>query len=189
MTMKTTMRDQDSKELEQLFVRELSRDFKVNRNKVLPSLTTRVYTSDAVDDQTFIKNSKDDTRRKEPRSFKNIGEIVKNLCLSTRQDKSILYFLIYVAGVECDDELTIMIKNATDNYEGYEHPELINHDPFDIITEDLSILDRSFKHALEIKSLVLIEYILNGADKLYLNAVINDDDVLKLIENLDDSDC
>jgi hypothetical protein len=189
MTMKTTMRDQDSKELEQLFVRELSRDFKVNRNKVLPSLTTRVYTSDAVDDQTFVKNSKDDTRRKEPRSFKNIGEIVKNLCLSTRQDKSILYFLIYVAGVECDDELTIMIKNATDNYEGYEHPELINHDPFDIITEDLSILDKSFKHALEIKSLVLIEYILNGADKLYLNAVINDDDVLKLIENLDDNDC
>lgn len=185
--MKTTMREQESKDLEQLFIRELSRDnFKPHQKLTLPLITGRLYTSEEVENPNFGSNSKQEEAKNPPKQVQNVADIVKNLCINISQDSNILYFLIFVAGVERNEELTQMVRESSDNFEGYDHPELIDNDPYEIVTKDSNVLDKSLQHALSIKSLVLLEYILNGADKCFINASMDDNQVLKIIENLDD---
>ena len=176
--------------MEELFIRSLSGDTNgVDEKNALPWITSRLLFTENADDPTFRSATKENEGIEGSKQEINFKELVLLLCKLIKEDPDILYFLIFVAGVEKNEELTQMIRESSDNLEGYEPPEHVNKDPYDIITTDLRVLDRSFKHALSSKSLPLIKYVLNGADKCFINASINDEEVLGIIEWLDDEEC
>lgn len=117
---------------------------------------------------------------------KSILSILQQLCINVKPDSLVINFLIFVAGVERNPEITEVIKSQTNNYKSYKNQSNINDDPYEMITTDLEIVDLALKHALQIKSLVLIKYILDNADKCYINATMNDRQILALIEDLGD---
>ena len=118
--------------------------------------------------------------------IENMKKLIESLSTSLRADKSILYVLMFIAGWEQDPEISHFAKLKTFNFEGYEHPEDIGDDPFELITKDLSILDRAFKYALREKSLFLINYILTAAEMNYINTSICDEQIIELLDDLND---
>ena len=63
---------------------------------------------------------------------------------------------------------------------------LNKEDPFLIVTTDLSILDSAFQYALETRNIAFIKYILEGAEKCFINASIHDGQILMLLESIKD---
>ena len=93
---------------------------------------------------------------------------------------------MFIAAVEDDADLTKVIRERTKDFKGYEYDLLKKEDPFFILTRDLNILDRAFQYALETRNITLIRYILEGAEKCFINASIHDNQILMLLENIKD---
>lgn len=93
---------------------------------------------------------------------------------------------MFIAAVENDEDLVKLIREKTENFEGYDHHHLRDEIPFFILTKDLNVLDRAFQYALEIRNIALITYILEGAEKCFINASIRDDQILMLLEDIED---
>jgi len=76
-----------------------------------------------------------------------------------------------VAAIENNEELTHSIKEKTNNFEGYITPEGSNEvmSIVDMFTSDTLILNRAFGHALNLKSVSIIEYIIEGAETYFMN--------------------
>lgn len=171
-----------------MFLKTLSDEkFGRNNNDSLPAITSRLLQSEMIEESS-LEGEDGKVSFKVPDSSSQrykFEDLLNTLCSSIDGDKNILYFLIFVAGIEGEDDLTDKIKHATGNFKGYEgQPENVNYDPYHLITTDDKVLDRAFEHALNTKSLPLIKYILNGADKCFINATINDQQVLEIIESL-----
>lgn len=106
--------------------------------------------------------------------------------MNVMDDKSILYLLIFVWAIEQDDEVTRFIKDKTDNFEGYDFPEVSQDDPTEIVVKDPMILNKTFTYALNLRSLKLLQYIFDGAQKLFLSPSVTEDQILELIVNQND---
>ena len=116
---------------------------------------------------------------------KNIANLVITLAQDLVHDRKILYFLIFVCAAEQTESITNLVKEQTDNFEGYEHPEDIMHDPTEIVASDPTILDLAFKFTLQERAPGLVKYVLDGAKANYITATINDDMILTFLEDLD----
>ena len=164
-TQRTTAKDQDSRELEEKFITELS-----------------LMGSVCDEDPSSLPVINSSETRRDRRSILSILEM---LCSNIKSDNLVIYFLIFVAGMERKEDITNIIRSHTDNFTLYSKTITEDEDPFEMISNDLSIVDKAFKHGLDIKSLVLIKYILESADKNYINATINDNQILRLIQDLE----
>ena len=118
--------------------------------------------------------------------LENMKLLIDSLSKNLHLNKSILYVLMFIAGSETNPEVSHFAKLRTFNFEGYEHPEQIGDNPNELITKDLSILDRAFKYALREKSFFLLDYILSQAEKNYINVSIWDEQILDLLDDLSD---
>lgn len=103
-------------------------------------------------------------------------------------DDKIKFVLVYIAGIECDEEITNQVIASTNNFKSWPEFDLKQYSAFNLVTQDkeLMILNKSFTYALDTRNTAMVEYILNGAEKLFINASINDDQILDLLEDLDD---
>lgn len=121
-------------------------------------------------------------KRKPHQRFNHLLEILDLLVLNIIEENKILSLLIYIAAIEDDEELTNLIKQKTDNFEGYLTQEsAFGNTPLGMVTSDARILNSSFSYAIKIRSINVIEYILDGADRYFLNPSIDDDLILELI--------
>jgi hypothetical protein len=117
----------------------------------------------------------------------NIKHLIINLSEGLNNDKRIIYFLIFIAAMEDNDFITSLVKEQTGNYEGYEYPEQIADNPFEMLEKDQNILDNAFKYALQKSNISMISYILDGADKSFLNCTIRDENILQFLYDLTDN--
>ena len=115
-----------------------------------------------------------------------LKEIIEFLWCNVKEDRSILYLLIFVCAIEQDDIVTKFIKEKTDNFEGYDFPEVSQDDPTEIVIKDPIILNKTFSYGLSLRSLKLLNYIFDGAQILYLNPWITEDQILNLIYHQED---
>lgn len=116
----------------------------------------------------------------------DLNDTLDYLALNIADNKDVLFLLIFVAAIEGNEELTKTIKEKTNNFEGYDRtPEEENklQNLVDLITEDPDILNRAFAHALKIKSITLMEYIIEGAENYFINPCVDDNQILKLVED------
>jgi hypothetical protein len=97
-----------------------------------------------------------------------LEDIFDYLSLNLVEDQSTLYLLIFVAAVENNETVVKLIKEKTDNFEGYDNPETNKDDLVGILTGDPRILENSFSLAIKFKSLVMVKYILEGAADYFL---------------------
>ncbi|CAI2387331.1 unnamed protein product [Moneuplotes crassus] len=120
-----------------------------------------------------------------------LEEYIDFLVLTLDENRDILYLLMFIAAIEDDEKLTISIKEKTDNFEGYNTPENQNdlNNLAELLTNDPLILNRAFIHAINLRSIPIIEYIIKGAENLYLNPSIDDAHILKLVEDYKDPKC
>lgn len=165
--MENSFIDDDVKEIEEKLIAELTNPDLHTENETLglPMI-------DSKDDYSDVKR---------------ITRLVDTLAGRMPDDKDILSLLMYIAGIENNPDIAQAIRAATDNFAGYGAPEKqVDDDLFAMITEDPHIIDNAFDHALKNRSLSVLEYILEGADKVFINATINDDQILSLIEGLDE---
>ena len=63
---------------------------------------------------------------------------------------------------------------------------LIRVDPFDIFTRNTNILDKALNYAINEVNIGLIMYILEGAEERFLNASIQDEQILCLLEDINE---
>ena len=61
--------------------------------------------------------------------------------------------------------------------------------PYDIVINDLRILNETMNYSLKLRSVSLIEYILKGAEDLFINASITEEQLLPLLINQNDEIC
>ena len=80
------------------------------------------------------------------------------------------------------------IRDRTHNFVCYYYPRGFNENTYEIIINDLRILNEAFAYSLKLKSLALIEYILNSWEKLYISPSINEKQISPLlIEHTDEN--
>ena len=60
------------------------------------------------------------------------------------------------------------------------------HDPSYLLTRDPNILDKCFSYGLKLKSMLLIEYIIDGAETFYLYPWVYENQILNLVLNYKD---
>lgn len=81
---------------------------------------------------------------------KKVDELLEDLALNIVENQDVLYLLMFISAIENNEELTNLIKEKTDNFEGYITPK-DSGEPLnmvDIFTQDPSILNRAFGHAV-----------------------------------------
>jgi hypothetical protein len=117
----------------------------------------------------------------------SIKRMIISLSDGLNNDKRIIYFLIFIAAMEDNDFITSLVKEKTGNYEGYEHSEQLADNPFEMLEKDQNILDYAFKYALQKSNISMILYILDGADKSFLNCTIRDENILQFLYDLTDN--
>ena len=115
-----------------------------------------------------------------------LREIIEYLWMNVVEDKSVLYLLIFVWAIEQDEEVTRFIKDKTDNFEGYDFPEVSQDDPSEIVVKDPIVLNKTFSYALNLRSYKLLQYIFDGSQKLFLSPWITEDQIVDLIFNQSD---
>ena len=95
---------------------------------------------------------------------------------------------MYIAGIENNKEIENFILSCTNNFALYPEFNISNRSAFDMVTADknLTVLNKSVRYAIETRNETLLQYILNGADKLFLNASIRDEQILNILDDLND---
>lgn len=114
---------------------------------------------------------------------KSLYELIEYLCMNLDQETGILCLLMFIAAIENDDYITTFIRQRTDNFSGYYYPRGIREHPYDIVTNDLRILNATFNYSLKLRSMNLLEYVLKGAEDLFINASVSEDQLLPLLIN------
>jgi len=113
--------------------------------------------------------------------MKTIVALSKNL----DRNGKILYTLMFIAAVENRDDVTRLVKTLTNNFKDYDNQNYVQTmTPFEMATKDLKILNNAFDFSLKNRNVALLKYILEGAEKLYLNASICDEQILNLMDDL-----
>ena len=103
-------------------------------------------------------------------------------------DERIKYILVYIAGIEDNKDIENLILSCTNDFAAYPEFNISTRSAFDMVTadKDLTVLNKSVKYAIETRNLALLRYVLNGADNLFLNASIKDEQILDILDDLND---
>ena len=134
-----------------------------------------------------IASLKDPTMNTE--KDKNLYELIEYLWNNVDENKVIVWLLLYIAAIEDDKLITSFTKQRTNNFAWYYYPNGIKQHPSDIVINDLRILNETLNYSLKLRSLSLIEYILKGAEELYINGSVTEEQLLPLLINQSDDAC
>ena len=114
---------------------------------------------------------------------KSLYELIEYLCTNVEEENGILWLLMFIAAIENDEYITTFIKQRTSNFTGHFYPRGIKEHPYDIVINDLRILNETFNYSLKLRSMNLIEYVLKGAEDLFINASVSEVQLLPLLIN------
>ena len=103
--------------------------------------------------------------------------------MNVEEENGILWLLMFIAAIENDEYITTFIKQRTDNFSGYFYPRGIKEHPYDIVINDLRILNATFNYSIKLRSINLIEYVLKGAEDLFINVSVSEEQLLPLLIN------
>ena len=121
--------------------------------------------------------------------YRYVIDVIDLLIMDNEFDNKIINFLFFIAAVEDDEELTHVIKERTDNFERLFAPEAIQNGPLALLTSDTRILNRAFSFSINLKNILVINYVLDGAEAHYLTPCVDDDLVFNLIKERKDEKC
>ena len=82
--------------------------------------------------------------------------------------------LIFISATEPEKEIIEYIRECTNNFKWFYYPRGFKEDPYEVVISDLRILNEAFVYSLKLRSLSLIEYILNSCEKLYINPSVTE---------------
>ena len=103
--------------------------------------------------------------------------------MNVEEENGILWLLMFIAAIENDEYITTFIKQRTDNFSGYFYLRGIKEHPYDIVINDLRILNATFNYSIKLRSINLIEYVLKGAEDLFINVSVSEEQLLPLLIN------
>ena len=92
-----------------------------------------------------------------------------------------IYLLIFISAIETNPEVTQYIREWTKHFVWYYYPRGFKENPYDVVISDLRILNEAFVYSLKLRSLALIEYILNSCENLYINPSITEKHISPLL--------
>lgn len=111
----------------------------------------------------------------------SLGDLIEYLCEKYTEEAGVIYLLIFISAIEVEGDITRYIRQYTNNFEWYYYPKGFNEDPYDLIINDLRILNEAFSYSIKLRSLALIEYIMNSWEKLYINPSISEVQIIPLL--------
>ena len=104
----------------------------------------------------------------------------------TEGESSVIYLLIFISGVETDPEVIQYIRKWTKDFQWYYYPRGFEENPNEVVVNDLRILNEAFIYSLKLRSLSLIEYILNSCENLYINPSLTESHISPLLIDHED---
>ena len=129
----------------------------------------------------IASNEKPENNYKRSKINHSLGDLIEYLWEKYIEENGVIYLLIFIAGIEPEKEIMEYIKETTNNYVWYYYPRGFTEDPYDIIINDMRILNEAFSYALKLRSMALIEYILNSWEKHYINPSISEEQIVPLL--------
>ena len=120
---------------------------------------------------------------------KSLYELIEYLWNNADEEKEIVWLLLYIAAIEDDEYITGFIRQRTKNFIWYYYPRGLKQPPYEVVINDLRILNETLNYSLKLRSLSLIEYILKGAEDLFINGSITEEQILPLLINQADDTC
>ena len=121
-----------------------------------------------------------------PGADKSLNDLIEYLWNNIRGERGVTWLLIFISATENDFEITNFIREKTNNFAWSYYPKGFKEDPYDVVINDLRILNETLSYALRLRSLTLIEYILNSSENLYINASLSEIQLRPLLIDQDD---
>lgn len=94
--------------------------------------------------------------------------------------------LIFISAIEPEKDITEYIREWTNNFKWFYYPRGFKEDPYEVVINDLRILNEAFIYSLRLRSLALIEYILNSCQNLYINPSVTEKHISPLLVDHED---
>ena len=104
----------------------------------------------------------------------------------TEGESSVIYLLIFISGVETDQQVIQYIRKWTKDFQWYYYPRGFKENPNEVVINDLRVLNEAFIYSLKLRSLALIEYILNSCENLYINPSLTESHISPLLIDHED---
>ena len=89
---------------------------------------------------------------------KNLNDLIEFLWNNISGERGVICLLIFISATESDNEITNFIRERTNSFAWHYYPKGFKEDPYEVIINDLRILNETFSYALRLRSLTLIEY-------------------------------
>ena len=109
-----------------------------------------------------------------PGGDKSLNDLIEYLWNNISGERGVICLLIFISATESDYEITNFIRERTNSFAWHYYPKGFKEDPYEVVINDLRILNETFSYALRLRSLTLIEYILNSSENFYINASLSE---------------
>lgn len=111
----------------------------------------------------------------------SLGDLIIYLWDKYTEENGVIYLLIFISAIEPEKEIMEYIRECTNNFKWFYYPHGFKEDPYEIVINDFRIVNEAFAYGLKLRSLALIEYILNSWEKIYVNPSINEKQIIPLL--------